>query len=273
MKVSLIQMNSGTDKAANIAEARRLMEAAIEAEAPDLLMLPETWDYLGGTPESQKAAAEDVPGGPAWKMCRQIASRHGVFVHAGSLTEKVADEDRVHNTTVVFDREGHEVARYRKIHMFDVETPGERDYQESDAIKPGREIVTYEADGVTVGCSICYDLRFPELYQALVRQGAEVIALPAAFTKQTGMDHWEVLCRARAIETQTYFLASAQTGSHPHGNEERECYGHSLAVDPWGHVVAKASDGVGFVSTRIEPKRVAEVRAKMPVARQHVLDR
>jgi nitrilase len=266
-------MNSGTDKQANIAEAERLMVAAIEAEAPDLLMLPETWDYLGGTPEGQIAAAEDIPGGPAYEMCRAVAARHGVFVHAGSLTEKVPGETRVHNTTVAFDRAGEEAARYRKIHMFDVETPGGRDYRESDAIKPGREIVTYEADGVTVGCSICYDLRFPELYQALVRQGAEVIALPAAFTKQTGMDHWEVLCRARAIETQTYVLASAQTGSHPHGNEERECYGHSLAVDPWGHVVAKASDGVGFVSTRIERSRVQDVRTKMPVAKQHVLDR
>jgi len=271
MKVSVIQMNSGDDKAGNIAEAQRLMEEAIRLEAPDLLMLPETWDYLGGTPAGRLAAAEEVPGGPAYEMCRAVALDHGVYVHAGSLTEAIAGEDRVHNTTVVFDRSGAEIARYRKIHMFDVETPGQVSYRESDGVKPGRDIVTYQADGVTVGCAIFYDLRFPELFQALARHGAQVIALPAAFTKQTGMDHWEVLCRARAIETQSYVIAPGQTGAYAQGNERRECYGHSLVVDPWGHVVAQASDGVGHVSSRVDVGRVDDVRAKMPLARQHVL--
>jgi nitrilase len=123
---------------------------------------------------------------------------------------------------------------------------------------------------VTVGCAICYDLRFPDLFQALAEKGAEMIALPSAFTMQTGKDHWEVLCRARAIETETYFLAAAQTGAHIAGNQVRQTYGHSMVIDPWGHVVAKASDGVGTVTTRIDPQRVAKVRVQIPVAQHKV---
>ncbi len=131
-------------------------------------------------------------------------------------------------------------------------------------MKAGDQVVTYDCEGVTVGCSICYDLRFPDLFQALVEKGAEMIAMPAAFTMQTGKDHWEVLLRARAIETETYVCASAQTGSFTVGNEQRHTYGHSLVADPWGHVVAKASDGVGIVSARIDPARVKKVRAHDP---------
>jgi deaminated glutathione amidase len=137
-------------------------------------------------------------------------------------------------------------------------------------VKAGDKVVTYDCEGVTVGCSICYDLRFPDLFQALAEKGAELIAMPAAFTMQTGKDHWEVLLRARAIETETYVCASAQTGSFTVGNEQRHTYGHSLVADPWGHVVAKASDGVGIVSARIDPARVKKVRAMIPVAEHKV---
>ena len=130
--------------------------------------------------------------------------------------------------------------------------------------------MTYDCEGVTVGCAICYDIRFPALFQALADRGATLIALPAAFTLQTGKDHWEVLCRARAIETETYFLAPAQTGPHTQGNETRQTYGHSLIADPWGHVVAKASDGPGVVSARIDLAQVAKVRAQIPVAQHRV---
>jgi deaminated glutathione amidase len=130
--------------------------------------------------------------------------------------------------------------------------------------------VTYQAEDFTFGCAICYDLRFPDLFQALAEKGADIIALPSAFTLLTGKDHWEVLCRARAIETETYFLAPAQTGAHVVGNETRATYGHSLVADPWGHVVARASDGVGSVSTRIERTRIAKVRALIPVAQHKI---
>ena len=140
--------------------------------------------------------------------------------------------------------------------------------RESATVKAGDQVVTYDCEGVTVGCSICYDLAFPDLFQALMEKGAEMIAMPAAFTMQTGKDHWEVLLRARAIETETYVCASAQTGSFTVGNEQRHTYGHSLVADPWGHVIAKASDGVGIVSARIDMGQVERARKLIPVA-QH----
>jgi deaminated glutathione amidase len=270
MKVSLIQMNSVSDKAANIASARTLIERAIAEEAPDWILLPEHFDWAGGVRADKLANAETLPGGPAYAMAQEMARSHGVFIHAGSIMERIEGGERIHNTSVVFNRQGEEIARYRKIHLFDVTTPDGATYQESATVKAGDAVVTYDCEGVTVGCSICYDLRFPDLFQALAEKGAQIIALPAAFTLLTGKDHWEVLLRARAIETQTYVCASAQTGSFTAGNEQRSTYGHSLVADPWGHVVAKASDGAGIVSTRIDLDQVARVRNQIPVARHKV---
>jgi nitrilase len=203
-------------------------------------------------------------------MARELAAKHGIFVHAGSFMERIEGEDRIHNTSIVFNRKGDEIARYRKIHLFDVTTPDGVAYKESATVKAGDLIVTYDCEGVTVGCAICYDLRFPDLFQALADKGAEVIALPAAFTQQTGKDHWEVLLRARAIETETYVCAAAQTGTFTVNNESRATYGHSLVADPWGLVVAKASDGVGIVSTRLDMGLVKRVRKLIPVAQHRV---
>lgn len=266
MKVSIIQMNSVSDKAANIKAAEALIERAAREERPDWVLLPEFFDWAGGSKAEKRAEAERFPDGPAYSMARAQAVKHRMFVHAGSIMEKIEGEERIYNTSVVFDREGHEVARYRKIHLFDVTTPDGAAYRESKGVKPGDQVVTYDCEGVTVGCAICYDLRFPDLFQALMEKGAQVIALPAAFTLQTGKDHWEALLRARAIETETYVCASAQTGSFMVGNEQRHTYGHSLVADPWGHVVAKASDGPGIVSARLDMERVKRVRAMIPIA-------
>src|SRR5262249_29480073 len=271
MKVSLIQMNSISDKPANIAAAKALIEKAVAEEHPDWVLLPEHFDWAGGTTADKLRNAEPVPGGPAYTMCQELARTHKIFVHAGSLMERVEGENKIHNTTVAFNREGKEVARYRKIHLFDVTTPDGAEYKESASVKPGREVVTYDCEGITVGCSICYDLRFPELFQQLAKKGAQLIALPAAFTLMTGKDHWEVLLRARAIETEAFVCAAAQTGAHNAGNEKRLTYGHSLVVDPWGHVAAKASDGVGVVSSRIDLAQVGKVRAQIPVHQHKVL--
>ena len=268
MKVALIQMNSGSDKAANLAQAQKLIAQAVAEEKPDWICLPEVFDFMGGSRAQKREAAEKLPGGPAYTMLQTMAKTHGVFIHGGSILEAIDGEERIGNTTVAFDREGRELARYRKIHMFDITAPDGQQYNESAAFRPGDAVVTYECEGVTIGCAICYDLRFPYLFQALAEKGAEVIALPAAFTLQTGKDHWDVLCRARAIETETYFCAAGQTGTHMQGNEPRMTYGHSLVADPWGHVIAKASDGVGYVATRIDVERVKKVRAMIPVA-QH----
>jgi predicted amidohydrolase len=270
MKVSLIQMNSRHDKAANIASASELIARAVAEERPDWVALPECFDFYGGGRADKFAAAEVLPGGLAYSAMQALAKKHGIFIHAGSILERIEGEERMHNTTIVFDRAGLEIARYRKIHLFDITAPDGTQYRESASFKPGDAVATYDCEGLTIGCAICYDLRFPYLFAALADKGAEMIALPSAFTLQTGKDHWEVLCRARAIETETYFCAPAQTGSHVVGNETRQTYGHSLVVDPWGHVTAKASDGVGIVSTRIDRDFVKKVRAQIPVAQHKV---
>lgn len=270
MKVTLIQMNSVSDKVANLASARSLIEQAVRQERPDWICLPEVFDFLGGTREEKIAAAEELPGGPAYSLCRDLARKHQVFIHAGSILEKIPGEDRLHNTSVAFDRSGAEVARYRKIHMFDITAPDGVIYHESASFKPGDAVVAYECEGLRIGCAICYDLRFSYLFQALAEKGVDLVALPSAFTLVTGKDHWEVLARARAIEIQAYICAPAQTGAHKAGRETRFTYGNSLIADPWGHVVARASDGVGLVSTHIDPERIRKVRSMIPVAKHKV---
>jgi deaminated glutathione amidase len=270
MKVALVQMNSQGDKAANLAQARRLIEEAVAAERPDLIVLPEYWACLAATREEFHASAESFEpgaGGPACALIREMATRHGIVVHAGSMVERAGDS--FFNATLVIGRDGSELAHYRKMHLFDVEVPGGVTYKESATISRGQEVVTYQLDGWTVGCSICYDLRFPELFQALRDKGAEVIVLPAAFTLQTGKDHWELLARARAAETQTWFLADAQVGTHAGG--ANACWGHAMVIDPWGAIVAQASDRPGFTTARLDKAYQKTIRTNLPVASHHVL--
>jgi len=273
MRVSVIQMEPGTDKTANIAQARGLIEAAMDSDKPDLVTLPEVWSCLGGNRAAKMAAAEELPakgsnapGGPAYEFLREMARTHRIHVHGGSIGEKVPGGDKLFNTTVVFNPDGEEIARYRKIHMFDIVTPDGKGYRESALYGSGDEIVTFEADGIKLGCAICYDVRFPELFLELRPRGAEVIFLPSAFTLQTGKDHWDTLIKARAIETQCYVAAAATHGKHlDAAGEPRFTYGHSLIADPWGHVVAKVSDGPGYATARIDPKMLNRVRRDMPV--------
>jgi nitrilase len=274
MKITTLQMNTRSDKFANLEQARTLAARAVEADAPDMLVLPEVFAFMAGTVADKRAAAEELPvagsaGGAAYETLRAMARGHGVFVHGGSFVERAGVE--FFNTTIAFDRVGMELARYRKIHLFDVSTPDGREYRESATFGAGREIVTYMADDVMVGCSICYDLRFAELYRALAEVGANVIMVPAAFTLQTGKDHWEVLLRARAIETQTFVIAAAQTGTYQEGNDERASWGHSMIVDPWGSVLAQAREGTGHTTAMVEPAYAKEVRQRIPVAQHRVL--
>ena len=271
MKVSLIQMNAGPDKARNLRDADRLARQAIDEDGARLVMFPEHMDCIGATVADRVAAGEAERDGPTYTMCQRLAQDNGIYVHSGTFYETVPQGNRVYNTTVVFDPAGREIARYRKIHLFDIVTPDGQRFGESDAVSPGSTTTVVEIDGWKMGLAICYDLRFPELFQRLTRDGAEVLLLPAAFTLQTGKDHWEVLCRARAIETQCYLLAAAQIGAFDLDGEKRFTYGHSLVCDPWGHVIAKASDAVGFVSARLDRERLAAVRVQMPIAAHKVL--
>lgn len=271
MRVSVVQMSPGHDKTTNIAAASRLIDSAVRSDHPDMVGLPEVWTCLGGDRAAKFEQAESLPppgsnepGGPAYEFLRGIARDRRIHVHGGSIAEKTSD--KLFNTTVVFNPEGHEIARYRKIHLFDITTPDGTGYRESATFGAGSEVVTCEANGIRMGLAICYDLRFPELFLALRRAGAEVIFLPAAFTRETGRDHWEVLLRARAIEAQSWFVAPACWGMHVDGaGNERWTYGHSLVCDPWGQVVARASDGIGWATARIDPILTARVRRNMPV--------
>jgi nitrilase len=276
MQAIVIQSEPGADKAANIADMRRLIAAATSGGArPALLSLPEMWSCLGGDRATKLAQGEALPapgsadeGGPAYRFLRETAQSLGITLHGGSIGERVGDT--LFNTTLVFGPDGRERARYRKIHLFDVTTPSGQGYRESNLFGAGDQVVTCRVDlhgaTLTLGLTICYDLRFPELFLALRRAGAEAIMVPAAFTAETGRDHWEVLLRARAIETQCWIVAAATTGTHlDAAGRPRVTYGHSLICDPWGEVRARAATGAGYASAAIDLEQLARVRADMPV--------
>ncbi|MFN8660911.1 MAG: carbon-nitrogen hydrolase family protein [Thermomicrobiales bacterium] len=258
LNVAVLQMNSGADKEANIATALDLIDRAARSGAR-LVVLPEVWTYLGPD-EGNRPNAEPVPG-PVSDLLADRARRHGIYVHGGSFLESRQGEPGLLNTSLVFSPDGDIIARYSKIHMFDVVLDGDAKYMESATVTPGDEIVTLDIDGVPVGLAICYDLRFPELFRILALRGARLIVLPAAFTMTTGKDHWEVLIRARAIENETFFVACGQWGMHPPGNW---CYGRSMIVDPWGTVLATAQDGVGIAQASLSDERVTAVRRQIP---------
>jgi len=257
MRVAVCQVNSRHDRAANLASAQELLDRAAAAGA-DVAVLPEYVDYLG--PADGEPKPESTDGDFAATFAR-AARRLRMWVVAGSFHETGPDGGRTYNTSLVFNREGELAAAYRKIHLFDVDIPGRVSHQESRLVAPGGDTVIVDVEGAAFGMSICYDLRFPELYRRLAIAGAEVLLVPAAFTAHTGRDHWEVLLRARAIENQCYVLAAGQVGDHEPG---RSCYGRSMIVDPWGTVVAQAPDAVGIAVADLDLDRVARIRQELP---------
>ena len=257
LRVACVQMNTAGDTAANLAAARRLVREAAAAGAR-LIVLPETWAYKGRR-TGILAAAEPVDG-PCNAALRDLAVELGVFVHNGSHYEPSPRRDRVFNTSALFGPDGALLATYRKVHLFDAVSGGTV-YRESDDLLPGDEVVTADVDGVIVGLSICYDLRFPELYRALALRSAEVLLVPSAFTHHTGAAHWEVLLRARAVENGCFVVAPDQTGVHLPG---RQCYGNSMVVDPWGTVLARLGEEVGVCLADLDLEAVATVRAQIP---------
>jgi deaminated glutathione amidase len=257
VRVAVCQLNARDDRAENLRVARGLLERAAAGGA-DLAMLPEYVDYLG--PSARAPKPEPIDGEFA-TFFADAARDLGIWVHAGSFHEIGPDPDRTYNTSLIFGRDGTLAAAYRKIHLYDVEIPGRVSYQESRTVAPGADLVTAQIDGVPVGLSICYDLRFPELYRRLAVDGATVLVVPAAFMMHTGRDHWEVLLRARAIENQCYVLAAGQIGDH---EPNRVCFGRSMVVDPWGTVIAQAPDVVGITVADLDLERLATVRQELP---------
>jgi predicted amidohydrolase len=258
LRVAAVQLNAGADRAANLARADRLTRAAA-ADGASLIVLPEKWTAMGSTAEL-RAAAEPLDG-PSLSWARATARELGVDLIAGSILELLPGQEKLANTSVHIDEEGEIKAVYRKLHMFDVEVGG-RSYRESELEQPGEEIVlSRSSSGVELGLSICYDLRFPELYRILAVRGARVIAIPAAFTLATTRDHWETLVRARAIENQAFMIAANQIGKHPGGYESG---GRSMIVDPWGIVLAQAPDREGHAIAELDMERQREIRASLP---------
>ncbi len=259
LRVAAVQLNSTADKAANTAAADRLTRAAA-ADGARLIVLPEKWSVLGAD-DDLRAGAERLDG-PAVSWARAIARELAIDLVAGSIVESREGRERLANTSVHVDPRGEVRAVYRKLHMFDVEVAG-RAYRESAVTEPGEEVVSSTtADGVELGMSICYDLRFPELFGALALRGARVVALPSAFTLPTTRDHWEILVRARAIENEVFVIAANQVGPHPGGHHSG---GRSMIVDPWGVVLASADDREGFVAADLDLDRQVEIRAQLPV--------
>jgi deaminated glutathione amidase len=253
-----VQMSSGSDRAANLRRASELIREAAERDAR-LVLLPEVFAWRG-VDAADPTSAEPIPG-PTTEAMAALARELGMFLAMGSILERVPDEPRRYNTSCLLDPDGTLVARYRKVHLFDVDIPGRVAVRESDTRIAGDGAVVVRTRLATLGCSICYDLRFPELYRELARAGAEVLLVPSAFTAPTGAAHWDVLCRARAVENQCYLLAANQSGPSPHGHDD---YGNSMIVDPWGTVLARAADGDAVVTAEIDGAYLAQVRRELP---------
>jgi len=256
-RVAAIQMSSSPNKEENLDTAERLMRSAASSGA-DLIALPELWS-CHGLEDVYWENAELIPG-PTTEFLGGLARELGVYLLGGSILEDDPTSAKLHNTSTFFGPDGEISAVYRKIHLFDVKAP-DREYLESRTIAGGREIVTAKAGAATVGLSVCYDVRFPELYRLLALRGAEVLTVPAAFTLQTGKDHWELLLRARAVENQAYVVAPAQWGQKADG---RWTYGRSVIVDPWGTVLAQCPDRDGYALATLDLDYLDHFREEFP---------
>jgi predicted amidohydrolase len=267
-------MTSGADRAANEARALALVGQAADRGAK-LIGLPEVWEHVG--PAQQKKAFAGPLEGKQLAPLREFCTKRAVWLLAGSIAER-AQEDaaRIYNTSALISPQGTIAAAYRKMHLFDVDIPDGARYRESETVAPGPSLAPaaeLAGLGVKMGLSVCYDLRFPELYRKLTDSGADLLSVPAAFTAYTGRAHWEVLLRARAIENQVYVFAPAQVGRIGPANENRHAWGHACVVDPWGEVVADCGgDGEGIALAQIDAARIAQVRRDLPALKHRRRD-
>jgi predicted amidohydrolase len=262
MRAAVVQLNAQDDVFENLSRVRHWVGRAAAAGA-QLVALPENFAFMGeeGTKRELAERVDGATPGPVLGALIEGAREHGVWIVGGGMPERSEDVARPFNTSVLVSPRGEIAATYRKVHLFDVSLPDGTTLRESASTSAGSEAVTAEVLGVPLGLSVCYDLRFPELYRRLVGQGARVVTVPAAFTLTTGKDHWHVLLRARAIENQVYILAPAQHGKHPRG---RQTYGKSAIVDPWGEVVAQCSEGEGFAVAELDLAYQDRVRSALP---------
>jgi nitrilase len=264
MQVAAVQMVSGGDLGDNLAQAEPLVAQAAAAGAR-LVVLPEYFGLLGARATDKLAVREEEGDGPQQAFLARLARQHGIILVGGCVPLACADPARVRSACLVYGPDGRRIARYDKIHLFRFEQ-GDENYDEARTIEPGTSRATFPAPCGPVGLSICYDIRFPELYRGMGELA--LILLPAAFTAPTGAAHWELLLRTRAVENQCYLLAAAQGGEHPNG---RRTFGHSMLVDPWGRVVACLPEGPGVVAGTVDPAVTARVRRELPALSHRVL--
>jgi predicted amidohydrolase len=262
LAIAAVQLTSTEDVAANLERSARLVRAAAAAGA-QLIGLPENFAYLGSDRDHRLSVAEALDGGPGPILSgmQALARETGAWLLLGGFPERGSDGARIRNTSVLLDREGRVAATYRKLHLFDVDVPGGNRFRESEIVEPGTAVVVAETPWGGLGLSICYDLRFPELYRTFASRGARMVAVPSAFTMETGKDHWHVLLRARAVENQVYLFAPAQFGAH---GGKRQSYGHALVVDPWGVVLAECGNHEGFALARVDFGYQDRVRQSLP---------
>jgi deaminated glutathione amidase len=266
LRVACVQMTSGPEKAANLEKAEKLVARAA-ATGADIVALPEKWNAIGDG-DVLHAAAEPLEGGETTEAMAAWARSHGITLVGGSIAERREGHEKLSNTSIAFGPDGDVLGVYRKIHLFDVEVEG-LVYRESEDEEPGEEPVVVQSEGWPIGLSVCYDIRFPELYRILALEGAELVTVPAAFTVPTGRDHWHVLMRARAIENQYFIAAPGQVGET---RPARPSYGRSLIVDPWGIVLAQAPDEETVISAELDRRRLLEIREKLPSLKNRQAD-
>ena len=265
-RVAVLQMVSSCDIQHNLKELAAQCKRAADVGVT-LLVLPENFAFMGLRDIDKCQIAEEYGAGKIQQAVSQLATRFGLWIVAGTIPLKTKGS-RVTSSCMVYTSEGECAARYDKMHLFDVSLSAEETYQESLTIEPGQKVVTVETPVGCVGLSVCYDVRFPELYRQLALQGAELFVVPSAFTAITGLAHWEVLLRARAIENISYVLASNQGGAHDNG---RQTYGHSMVIEPWGKIVIEQQEGTGMVVAEIDRQRLQLLRAQLPCHDHHVL--
>ena len=262
---AIVQMDAQADPQDNRRRAEALIGTAVDRGA-QLVVLPEVFVYFGKM-DQMRAHAESIPG-PTSDMLQEVARRHTIYLVGGSFFSTIASSDKVYNSNLVIGPDGEIIAHYRKIHLFEIDAPGEVVFNEADIVEFGSEVVSAETPFGTVGLTVCYDLRFPELYRALADRDASIITIPAAFAMKTGKDHWEPLIRARAIENQVFMLASGQVGIKPGGFS---CYGRSMIVDPWGTVIAQAQDTETVITAELDMDYLQQVRKSMPALKNRKL--
>ncbi len=263
MQVSLLQCQSGLDFDANLNDIHRQFEQLEVTTSPHLVVLPECCLLFGGHESLQKSYAAIDEQSVLKQALAKMAQRYGVYLVAGTIPV-LADDGRIYSRCYLFDDEGHTLGYYDKLHLFDVEIQdGTKHYRESTTFCPGDRITVIKTPFGNVGIAICYDLRFADLFRAMRLQGADIIALPAAFTRVTGAAHWQILLRARAIETQCFVLAAAQWGIHNQGR--RETWGHSCVIGPWGEMIAERPERCGWLTTHIDLNEISAIRKGIPV--------